>query len=415
MMAEIEHIKSATTKWRLIYVIPLIAIYAFVFSLAYLYVAGFFYGRGHYPWKPYTAARMSPKSEYLPGTSAPTLFSVNYRGLRGGDPAQTDFLILVLGGSTTEGFYLDDSDTYPQIMVDIVNAKGTLGKVVASNAAKAGLRLRHNYLQAKELLPELKRTKLVLILTGPNDVVSFLRDPYSDDKPTAESDSAAFSYVATKNLPWSRNLIQFEYNYIRNLVNSQKLRLLLKTRIKKPRGDDFPQDKDGTTYVERRRRRMEAEKIDLPQELIPMLDSRLASYKSCLEDMTNEIIRNGATPILITHPINYSPDMSEEQKRLWWVGQLGSRVTGNNRTVFLTEKAMTDLLEKFNQVSRDIAAVNKDKVILIDLADTLRGESGLYYDSWHFNIPGARRVGEILADVISSRFSPSDKKPSPFQ
>ena len=385
---------------RLILLIPLFIFYCLAFSVFYFYFSRLIYGIGHYPWKPYTVARINPNPEYLPGTIGPTLFSTNHRGFRGDDPYEADLLILVLGGSTTEGFYLDDKNTWPQVMANKLNKNGSFGKVVAANAAKAGLQIRHYYLQAMELLPELEKVRFTIILPGPNDVMSFYSEPYKKIINSRKLDEIAFGYVAASSPLWSRELIQSEFNFFKNIAKNQIKRLLMKIHLKKPSKGAFWQDSDGAMYKEKRRDRLLAEKIDLPHELYPMLDERLEYYRKYMRKTIDEIILNKCLPVLVTHPVNYFDGMPETEKRLWYIGHLNYRFKNSDSPVYLTEKSIADLLELFNQVSRDLAVEYSSDVILIDLAEILKGKTGLYYDSWHFNIEGAKQVGEIVADAL---------------
>lgn len=355
---------------------------------------------GHYPWKPYTVARMNPNPEYLPGTAGPTLFSTNYRGLRGDDPTNADLLILVLGGSTTEGFYLDDAHTWPQIMADILNKNGSFGKVVAANAAKAGLQMPQYYLHCKDLLPELCKVKLVVILPGPNDLLSFFSEPFSKIFYSKVLDNYSYGYIANYDSLWSIDLIEEETEFIKTIVKNQVKRFLMKVHLRKPSKGAFWQDNDGEMYVKKRRERFLAEKIDLPQELFPMLDARLQYYERYLRMTVDLIISNKSIPVLVTHPINYFDGIPETEKNLWYVGNLNYRLNNSDAPVYLTEKSIVDSLERFNQAARNLAVEYNNDIILIDLAEILKGKTGLYYDSWHFNIEGAKQVGEIVADAL---------------
>lgn len=400
-MTETEHIKPAMAKWKLIYIMPLIAVYAFVFSLAYLYVEGIFCGRGHFVWRPYIIARLNPKHELLPGTKGPIIFSANSRGLRGGEFSSADLSILVLGGSTAEGHYLDDNQTWPQILAKELNAIKTFGKVSVGNAGKAGLGVRHYRLQAESLLPQFGNIDIVAILTGPNDLLSFINNPeWSDDTPSKQVDSAAFHRVVSPYAPWSYALVKEEFSYLKILAKNQTRRLLTVTHIMKNRRSELVQDSDGKTYANRRKRRMAANKIEFPNDLQPQLERRLAAYERRLRETVAVIIQNNAVPILLTHPLNYSPDMPDSEKNLWWEGRLNYKIPGIDKEIYLSESSVADLIGKFNDVARKIAAENPNKVMLIDLADILRGKHGIYYDEWHFNIEGARQVGRILAAEI---------------
>jgi lysophospholipase L1-like esterase len=384
---------------RWLFIAPLLLVYAAAFVLVYAAFEGMFLGRGHFVWKPYTIARFTPNPEYLPGISGPTVFSSNYRGLRGPDPTGAATTILVLGGSTAEGHHLDDTETWPQMMAKELNKHEVLGTVVVDNAAKAGLRMRHYYLQARDLVPELKPLDAVLMLPGPNDLIIFLTNPTASlQKPSEEVDSITFDRKVVDVSPWGREIMRKTYDRLYGLTKRQTQRLLGKLHLWKPKGEQIIRDGRGIFYVEARRRRMEGEKVDFPASLRPELDEKLALYREEMEAAVDAIKAHGVLPILLTHPINYRPSMPDALKELWWAGALGGTTQTAEGLPYVSEKSIAALLEEYNMIARRVAG--EKGVPLIDLAEMFRNNTDLYYDQWHFNEIGAERIGKVVADAV---------------
>ena len=405
-------------KWVIF--VPLLAAYSFVFCQIYLYIETLVVGKGHYVWRPYTSAvsELGGKDEkdrvsYLPGVQGRKVFSTNHLGLRGPDPTGADFRILVLGGSTAECHYLDDTETWPQRVAAELNGKYGRSRVVVNNAAKAGLEMRHYALQARQLIPGLKPVSAVIILPGPNDLIRFLSAEKGRDVEYPEGiDRVAFDRVVSAYPPWTKPVRQKSYKKLMELTRGQTKRLLTKTRLWKPKAQGLVRDPEGRFYEEARRRRRVAKKVhDLPEDKAARLDKELERYRALLERTVHTVLENGAMPVLLTHPLNYNPAMSDSDKGLWWAGALYGNPQVSKGLDYLDEESVYDLLQEYNRVTKEVYQSRKDKgAILVDLAARFRNRIDIYYDQWHFNELGAAEVGKAVADAVARETGPHDAK-----
>ena len=55
-------------------------------------------------------------------------------------------------------------------------------------------------------------------------------------------------------------------------------------------------------------------------------------------------------------------------------------------------------MDKYNVVLTEVC--KEEKVDCIDLASMLPKETSIYYDDFHFNINGCRRVAEIVSEYL---------------
>ncbi len=386
---------------------PIIVIYSLVFCHIYLYIETLVIGKAHYVWKPYTISLLEPDPKLVPGVSGRKTFSANRYGLRGPDISRGSLRILVFGGSTTEQYYVGDSDNWAQHIAQFLNEDLRACDVVVNNAAKGGLELRHYYLQAKYLLPELESIDMAVIFPGPNDLIRFIGMPKGEDvKYSRKIDRAAFDRIVSAYPPWAAEIRTKTYDRLRGLVKTQTQRLLMKMRLWKPKEQGLVRDPVGKFYETVRSRRKEARKVELPKDKRDRLDYELKRYRRLLEQTVDIIKENDVEPILLTHPINYSPDMRDEQKELWWAGALygNPQITGGLK--YLTEAAMADLLEKYNQQVREVA--EEKGVALVDLAEEFRFRTDLFYDQWHLNEYGSKEIGKAVAGVLTKRLSPEE-------
>ena len=389
-------------RWLII--TPIIVIYSLVFCHVYLYVETLVIGKAHYVWKPYTISLLDPDPKLVPGVSGRKIFSANRRGLRGPDLSRGSLRILVFGGSTTEQYYVGDSDNWARHIAQCLNEELNDG-VVVNNAAKGGLELRHYYLQAKYLLPELGSVDMAIVFPGPNDLIRFIGMPEGQDvEYSRKIDRAAFDRIVSAYPPWAAEIRTKTYDRLRSLVKGQTQRLLMKMRLWKPKAEGLVRDPVGKFYEIVRSRRKEAQKVELPDDKHDRLDHELNRYRRLLEQTVDVIKENDAEPILLTHPINYSPDMTDEQKELWWAGALYGNPQVTRGLKYLTEAAVADLLEKYNQQVREVA--EEKGVALVDLADEFRFRTDLFYDQWHLNEHGSEEIGEAIARAVREYLPP---------
>jgi hypothetical protein len=277
--------------------------------------------------------------------------------------------------------------------------------VVVNNAAKGGLELRHYYLQAKYLLPELESIDVAIVFPGPNDLIRFIGMPkYQGVEYSRKIDRAAFDRIVSAYPPWAPEIRTKTYDRLRSLAKGQTQRLLMKMRLWKPKTEGLVRDPAGKFYEAVRSRREEAQKVELPDDKLDRLGRELDRYHRLLEETVDTIRKSDVQPVLLTHPINYSPEMTDEQKELWWAGALYGNPQVTEGLKYLTEAAMADLLEKYNQQVRELA--EEKGVLLVDLAQEFRFRTDLFYDQWHLNEQGSREIGRAVADSISENLSP---------
>ncbi len=99
----------------------------------------------------------------------PYVMRINSLGLRGPEPSRDPdaFLIAAVGDSYTDGFFVDDEDTYPVILQEMLRKRGIKADVL--NAARAGGSIDKQLAILREVVAPL-RPKLVILQFCTNDI-----------------------------------------------------------------------------------------------------------------------------------------------------------------------------------------------------------------------------------------------------
>lgn len=135
----------------------------------------------YYVWEPGIRKIFRPMPSIMPGIQGESRFFINEHGLRG-DPFSPDqgYRILAVGGSTTECLYLDQTEAWPRLLQERLNA-GSGRRVWVGNVGKSGQMTRNHLVQVETLTRQYPRIDAVLLLAGVNDLMRRLKE---EDRPT---------------------------------------------------------------------------------------------------------------------------------------------------------------------------------------------------------------------------------------
>jgi lysophospholipase L1-like esterase len=306
---------------------------------------------------------------HLRGCDAEVLVHKNSLGFRGPDP-ELDIrgkrLIFTVGGSTTECFYLAESDTWPDIVRNRWHSQNP--RIWLNNAGLDGqstfghLLLLEGYLQAL-------KPSVVLYLIGINDIN--LTEPNEFDRTLIPSKSdldhrrTAGAWMRRHSIIW---------NVLGNPVKQVSEWML------KPG--------HGGVNLKLLPRRP----ISITERNLILEDQKrrcLAGFESRLVQLLQITRRMGAEPILLTQPAPYGAardpgsgvDLGSIQVRPGWDGRTAWAV-----------------LELYNNSTRQVA--QHEHVQLIDLARQMPKDMRYYYDLIHFSKAGARRFADVVEDSL---------------
>jgi lysophospholipase L1-like esterase len=271
--------------------------------------------------------------------------------------------IVAFGGSTTICSVLTQEKTWTALLDKKLGDSYWVG-----NFARSGNSSNHHVFQFQHILdkPELKDTKIVLMLVGVNDCRGYL---ISQDKymhmPDIEVKKRAFKHIPNSELPFLRRLTLFK------LAKQAEQRILFYTQPRRPL--DYLQKFESQTE---------------PITKLPDLTNGLNHYEHNLKKIIQEAQKRNISVIFITQPTLWQKNLSDEYKTL-----LAARAH-YNKTPLYTGEALNEIMTIFNKRLMTVCA--KYNIPVIDLQ--LPKNKTIFYDDMHFNESGA----EVVAAKVYS-------------
>lgn len=354
---------------------------------------------GYFIWKPHTSRTLVPAPGVMPGVSGESTIRTNSLGLRADEPSDEDgYRILALGGSTTECLYLDQSETWPQLLQDSLRASTKLPRAWVGNAGMSGRNSRHHVLAMRQLPLQEMKIDAVVLLAGINDLSIRLSqgddfDPFALRKPEVERRLVAETFLGLvrgdSREPWLKRTVLWQ------LLRG------LKARWVDPPAARGVQDAAGAIYDEWRRNRREASRII---SSLPDLSSALDEYSRNIKEVAALARARSVRLILLTQPTMWRPGLPRELDSLLWFGGVGDFQARPGQPYYSVE-ALADGIKRYNNVLLQTCA--SEHLECIDLS-SLAKDTSVFYDDVHFNEAGARQVATIVANHLKSKppFSP---------
>lgn len=304
----------------------------------------------------------------LPGIFGDSCITINALGIRGPElPRGTNtYRILCIGDSVTECIRLDDAETWPALVMQRLNREPDMPRVWVGNAGQSGypsFYTRH-FLTQTELI---KSLDCVVVLTGTADLIVAL--------------SGSPELLQPSSRPKKRR------SWIGTFLKDTR------RKFKTAPGKDLAtEDSKGRVYVARRDARGESEKTDE----MPDLTAALARYRDHLRSIADVCRQNGVRLIFVTTASVCSKTLPPPNEDILWSGKLA-----DGR--YLSEAGLCEAIELYNNA---MAAAARERGV--DLVDTrsLNTQRRFFYDGWHFNEEGARRMAGMLADHFLAHRGP---------
>ncbi|GAA0729772.1 hypothetical protein GCM10009430_40250 [Aquimarina litoralis] len=281
------------------------------------------------------------------------------------DYSKATHKIIAIGGSTTICSVLTQEKTWTALLDKKLGDSYWVG-----NFARSGNSSNHHVFQFQHILdkPELKDTKIVLMLVGVNDCRAYLISP---DKYINMSDTkvktTAFNHIPNSELPFLRSLNLYK------LAKKARQRILYYLLPRKP-----------LDYLEKYESKIE------PITELPDLTDGLNHYERNLNKIIKEAQKRDISIIFMTQPTIWQKDLSDKHKTL-----LAAR-SHYNKTPLYTGEALNKIMTTFNE--RLMTVCNKNNIPIIDLQ--LPKDQTIFYDDMHFNESGAEVVAEKVYNFL---------------
>ncbi|MBI2426130.1 MAG: SGNH/GDSL hydrolase family protein [Candidatus Hydrogenedentes bacterium] len=330
----------------------------------------FFHTRG-----PNLHHRITPNAADIFGIEGVSRFQTDAQGIRRAprEAAPDAMHMLAIGGSTTECVYLDDTETWPELVAQ------DLGNVWIGNVGISGFDTRDHlrFVRESRLL---SGVHVLLVQPGINDYWRYLAaeeevtqyDRFKVHEPAAERPAVA---PAPSSPPpraplWTRARSIQLYHHLRRRAPDPKMR----------------EGSGGEEYRIRREMRRAAEKTGT----LPDLTRGLEEYEARLRAIIEACRERGVTPVFLTQPVLWSDRPTELTESRCWFGWLPN---GH----YLTLPALRSGMDAYN--ARLLALCRELNVTCVDLA-AMQGVEAYFYDDCHFTEAGARAVADATARTL---------------
>jgi lysophospholipase L1-like esterase len=328
--------------------------------------------------EPFISLTLYPDARILPNTTSPARFTTDEKGFRvshsidySHKPSHV-IRIFLIGGSTTESWFIDDRHTFGALLEQRLNrdlAKQELEAEVI-NAARGGVASADHYYVAHEVMgydPD-----LVIHLMGINDLTPYL--------------NRGFRFEASKTKA-----------LIRNALTSIQLsrRAVLLYRLQRYKGK-VVRDYTGAERIKARQENAQKPLRPMPAEALIIPES----YSHNLELLLDLHRRHHVRAIFMTQPTLWKEHMSQELENL---------LTSNPGVlpVRYAPGEMDILMERYNDVMRASVERAGQPFYLLDLSRLLPKDMTTFYDDCHFNNPGHERIAEALRQTLLNSVLPS--------
>lgn len=323
----------------------------------------------------------------MPGIEGKTRHTTNSLGLRGDElPAKSsdkDYVVLFLGGSTTECRYLDDRDAWPHLTIKSLNARGTRYAFYSENAGRSSYDVRHYKVILETLLPQMK-TDCIVILCGGNESRTTLRPDHN--APSVNADKAHIFwnvwYTPSPKAPW--------YKKLRVWQLLKKIKTLYKSGL---------YDREGDEIMQARKNRQLSTEIDLSEYpgITQMIDESLLEYRQNIEALIRIAKGKNVRLIFADQPTLQRQDLPKEKQDLLWSGRI-QILSYKKKRFCLSGKDAAETLARFNHTLKDTCSVHG--VEFIELSTPINKDMDNFYDDGHFNVKGSHAISAVVADYL---------------
>jgi len=318
----------------------------------------------------------------LPGMSGSATFSVNNMGYRGDSlvvpKPPGEIRIFLVGGSTTECFYIDDSLSMNSIVQNELNAhlpRGTYAKVY--NAGKSGNAIDDHISMMVHRIVHLQ-PDVVVVFAGINDLTKSIY--HADPLHFVELDTLAPQWTLGSQLRFAATELQL----------SRRLYYLLKPLASKSPTEVFEEIPAKSGYRERVAIRKSAPRTDAR----PRVDGE--AYRTNLRTLVGVAAAHNVALYLMTQQTTWNGPDPVSREWQWMLYRDG---------VVYRPDYMDEALESLNDRMREVAAAAG--IPVYDLARLVPKTSEFFYDDVHFNVRGARMAGLGIASLMLKRGLPS--------
>jgi hypothetical protein len=360
-----------------------------VFALAELCARAWLERRGRwYVWSPHSRTLQILDRDAMPGLPPLARFEVNGDGERGDDlPEEKEgtYRVLVLGGSSTECRFIDQSSTWPAAAQRFLNQPENLELLSARHAHVGNLgrsltTCRQIDLVLERVLPRYHGLDAVVLMVGASDVVRWLSlaAPNRIDDELLDP-GEVFDEDPEGPFGWTLGRLA-----LRRIVSSWTRSLL--HPLERRTGA-------GAGVGRARKMRAEAEEvIDALPDASPMLERFDRDLRELIHRAQAEV-----RTVIVVRPCWARGGLGESTPEHGWMFAAGDLRTGEVRAWY-SQRVADRLLE---MVERRASAIVRDMgAAELDPKPLLQSDLEHFYDVGHLSPAGCEIVGRAIAQAV---------------
>ena len=342
----------------------------------------------YFVWEPDSKLHQRLEPGVIPSQGELVRFEVNPDGERG-DAFPADgagvYRVLVAGGSAAECYFLDQPQSWPEVLKRELSQPERLSRLGArtvhvGNIGKSLVATEYIDAMLARLLPRYRKLDCIVFMIGASNVVGWLMKK----TPTTLNDSAAppgdvFAVRADKRYGFAPSRLA--------------LRELLARRLR--RGKTVERRGAGKKIVDIRAMRHRAPTVltEIPDPT-PMLEHFERAYRSLLRRAK----ASGARIVVAPQPWMDKPAYSAEEQAVFWHGSQGQPYTEDVK-VYYADQVVGRLMHEVESRMARIAA--EEGCDCAPVRPMVEPSLVSFYDYFHLTPAGAEKVGRGLADVIA--------------
>lgn len=323
---------------------------------------------------PYQQLELLPEPE-LPGMPAKARFSTDNLGFRGPDIVQpkppSEFRIFMVGGSTTECLYLDDTMTTAYVLESFLAGRLPHGKIAkVYNAGKSGDRSYDHLAMIGQRIVHLQ-PDMIIVFCGINDLTAAIYN--ADYLHFPSGAKAELTFFAQVKLLLTEFQIPRRLYYVYRSIFRPKSDVELLTAIglksdyeekvalrkSQPVSDDFP-------------------RIDL------------IHYGNNLISIVGLARAHGVRVVMMTQATTWNSKTDPGIADRHWASYRNG--------VTYREDMLDSAMNLYNGIMREAGAAMD--VPVFETALMIPKTRVYFYDDCHFNMAGARKAGELLGAFL---------------
>lgn len=322
----------------------------------------------------------------LPGLSGTHRFTTNNMGFRGDpliDPKpRTEFRVFMVGGSTTECFYLDDNNDLARVLQRHLSVAAPDGiDVRVYNAGLSGAASDDHVAMISQRIV-LFQPDLIVVFCGINDLTRSIF--HYDYRHYVE-------YRPAYRKPWFKR-------WAMSLQIGRRL-ALFRQRVRHDPRSIQEQRTLRTNY----RGLIGLERSAPERDVTPRTD--LSSYATNLRTIAGIARGNHFRIVFMTQQTTWNSTVDPNARAHHWMryraGAPDSTGGASTTGFSYTETKMDAAMERLNDTMRAVGA--DEAVPVFDLARSLPKSLEFFYDDCHFNTAGADTTGNLLASFLIER------------